>query len=322
MRTTRGCLRCTSWIRRAVRGSRGAGAARGVGSARRVRTTRGCLRRASSIRCAVRGDGGAGAARGVGTGSSGDAGCQQSELLRSPDSGCVSLLSSLLAPEESECSVLEEEESRLLETSGLSGSVAVMRCISSCVWQLFAVALVPSLVTPGRSCLCWGTSRAASEKARTSPRRMMAAFPQPLGAGSHLWGSPLRSTVSPSIQVSKRSISTSSLSSLWVLGVSSGKGRKCPAGQWQCRLSHAHSVQTPPQQLCCPSERDSPLLIHVSRSSMSASSYRMPVLDVTSGKGRKCPVGQCQLSFPHPVWVGGWVPATPRQLCCPQTHRR
>ncbi len=111
------------------------------------------------------------------------------------------------APEESECSVLEEEESRLLETSGLSGSVAVMRCISSCVWQLFAMALVPSLVTPGRSCLCWGTSRAASEKARTSPRRMMAAFPQPLGAGSHLRGSPLRSTVSPSIQVSKRSFS-------------------------------------------------------------------------------------------------------------------
>ena len=136
VRITRGCLRCISAIRCAVQGDGGAGAARGFGSARRVRITRGCLRCTSAIRCAVLGAGGAGAAMGVGTGSSGDAVFCRSELVRSPDSASVSLLSSRLALGESGSSALEEQESKLLETSELSCSVAVMHCISSSLLQL------------------------------------------------------------------------------------------------------------------------------------------------------------------------------------------
>ena len=153
VRTTRGCLSCASSAGRPVCSRGGTGRLAGSvlsprcssasrqemhpgGSARRVRITRGCLRCASAIRCAVLGDGGAGAAVGLGTGSSGDAVCCPGELLRSPGSASVSLLSSRLARGESGSSVLEEAVLGLLETSGLGGSVAVVHCISSSLLQL------------------------------------------------------------------------------------------------------------------------------------------------------------------------------------------
>ena len=57
-------------------------------------------------------------------------------------------------------------------------------------------------------------------------------------------------------------------------------------------------ADSPPAAVLLP---NSPLLIHASSSSMSAVSSRMPVLAVTSGKGRKSPEGHCQLSRAHSV---------------------
>ena len=57
-------------------------------------------------------------------------------------------------------------------------------------------------------------------------------------------------------------------------------------------------ADSPPAAVLLP---NSPLLIHASSSSMSSVSSRMPVLAVTSGKGRKSPEGHCQLSRAHSV---------------------
>lgn len=166
------------------------------------------------------------------------------------------------------------------------------------IWARWVLVVLGDLQSTRRFC-----------KARTSPQTMMAAFPPPLGAGTQ--PSSLQTTNSPSIQVSKLSISSSS-SRLLVLGVSSGKRKKIRKGAMPA-FPQPLSAGTPPAALLLP---NSPSLIHVSRSSMSAVSQRMPVLAVTSGQERKCPVGQCQLSHGH------WVQTPPGQLCCPQTHHR